>query len=1185
MTGRDRLEKANDSLVAQRNDTDSTSTFEGERRVVTILFCDVKGSTAMAENLDPEAWAQTIQRALDHLTRPVHRHAGTLAEVRGDGILAFFGAPLAHEDDPQRAVLAGLEMIEGLRGFQEQLQHERNLEFNVRVGIHTGLVVVGEVGNGQQGEYAAFGDAVNLAARMEQTAQPGTVQISAQTYRLVRKAFACRALGEIKVKGKRRPVAAYRVLGLKSQPAPLRGLARQGLHSQMVGRESEFAAAKENFERLLAGQGGILGIFGEAGIGKSRLVEEIRRNLPVDGLRWLESHALIDDASIPYWPLREILHAYAGIDDQDGEDQAWDKLENCIKALFPEQAVGAGAESNVAPAPTVAEILPYLASLLGLKVRDEYLERVKYLDGEALGKQIFLASRRFFERLAHARPVALVFEDLQWIDEASASLLEHLLPLTNQAPLLVAVLSRPSWETPAGRLVEVIERDYSAHYTVVRLVPLSQSDSVRLVHNLLEIEALPEELRSRILGKAEGNPFFLEEILRALIDLGAIRRESARGRWRATARIENLDIPDSVQRVILARIDRLEPGAKQVLRMASVIGRSFLYRVLQAVEKAKGRPDVRPGERKLDESLTELQTIELIQEKQRTPELAYIFKHALAQETTYESILLDERRRLHAQVGAAIENLFAGRLEEFYGLLAHHYAKAEAWEKAQAYLLKAADQAVHMAADSEALAHYRQALAAYGRAFGEVWDPVERAGLERKMGQAFYRRGEWNQALRFLRRGLSYLGHPLPDARWAVRAALVLEVTLQISHTLLPGLFRKYEADPAAEEQLRIYQTLEVPVAARDPEIFLLVALRMLNFCEQNNLPAGIARASAGLGIVLGEFLHLPRLAERFLRQAVSVAEGLQRPDVLGFPYTSLMSHEGIMRGEWEPALEYGRRSTGTLRKIGYLGDYSYTVFITSTILIWQGDFRRALADGQEMAQLGREAAETQTLASGLWVQGFAEQCLGQLEAASMHLKQALEVAEASGNIFLRAQAANQLGRCFLRQTQWLNALEVLESNQTYILEHNFGRAPFPNAMLQNSLATTYLLAAERSDLQERKAWLKKAGRACRAALKWGKLLRPGKPEALRLQGRYVLLQGNAARAQRWWQKSLAEAERLGMPYESGLTHLEIGRRLGERDHQKRKHLKQAEAIFAPIGAERDLAEVRKLQRDLFAPR
>ncbi len=1129
----------------------------GERRVVTLLFCDVIGSTAMAEKLDPEEWARIIQRALKYLIGQVHRHAGTVAQVMGDGILAIFGAPAAHEDDPQRAVRAGLGIIEDIRVYHEQLQRERGLDFNVRVGIHTGLVVVGNVGEGQQVEYTAVGDTVNLAARMEQTARPGTAQTSAETYRLIEQMFECEPLGEIQVKGKSRPVRTYRVIGLKAQPGPQRGLEREGLHSPLVGREAEFAAVKECLDRLIKGQGGIVGIFGEAGVGKSRLIAEIKQDAPAERLHWLEGHTLSYGQTIPYWPFQEILRCYADITNNDSEDQAWRKLESKIADLFPENAVGT--------APTVAEILPYLASLLAITVKGDFIERVKYLDGEALGKQIYLASRRFFERLARTRPVALVFEDLHWMDEASVGLLEHLLPLVESVPLMILGLSRPYRNTPAARLGEAIAKNHAADYIEIHLAPLSQDDSAQLVRNLLEIEDLPAPVRAMILSKAEGNPFFLEEILRALIDLGAIQRDPTSRRWRATAQIESLAIPDTVQGVILARLDRLEAGVKQVLRLASVIGRSFLYRVLRTIAEA--------GER-LEARLSELQAIELIQEKQRLPELEYLFKHALAQEATYESILLQTRRELHGRVGQAMETLFADRLEEFYGLLAYHYARAEAWEKAQVYLLKAADQAGRMAADGEALAHYQQAKAAYGRAFGEQWDPVERAALERKMGEAFYRRGEHREAFDYLRRALAYLKRPFPTSRWAVRRMLLREIAQQFGRSLLPGLYHPREAGPAEEEVLRIYQSMQFVMGSGDQEAFLLLSFRMLNFCQQNSLPVGIARASTGFGMAFS-FLNLSGLAEHYNQQALRLAEQLQRPDALGFAHTGLMLQEGL-RGKWEAAFEHGRRAVEALWKTGNLLEWSISIVYAGNLSIWRGDFARALAYGQQLAQSGLDAGDRASRDAGLTVLGLAEQRIGRLEEAILHLKQAIDLAEAIPIFFARVDAGNALGQCYLRQGQWQNALNTMEANQRFIVEHNMRRNPFRNSILSNNLAAAYLQAVEQSNLVDKDAWLKKAGGTCRAALKWGKTFRQGKSEAMRLQGRYEWLKGNTAQAQRWWQKSLAEAETLGMPYELGLTHWEIGRRLGER-----AHLEKAEAIFAKIGAELDLAQARELLRSL----
>ena len=406
--------------------------------------------------------------AFQHLIAPVYRYEGTLARLMGDAILSFFGAPIAHEDDPQRAVLAGLEIIRGMRSYGKQVRDKWGLDFNVRVGINTGLVVVGEVGSDLRVEYTALGDAVNMAARMEQKAEPGTVQITQDTHKLIAPLFEFEDLGGLQVKGKDEPVPAYRVLGQKAQPGRLRGLEEKGIDSPLVGRTPEFEAVTSCVERLSNGQGGIVLVIGEAGLGKSRLMSEVlRHSRDTNGRtppQWLEGHTLSFGQTISYWPFQEILRQNAGITENDSETGTWDKLESSVGALFGERS---------------AEVLPYLASLLSLEVRDEYAERVKYLDSEALGRQVFRASRLFFERLAQERPLAVVFEDLHWMDESSARLLEHLLPMVKRVPLLVCCITRPDSKTPGARVREIGAKEYAESYTEVVLAPLSLSRQLR----------------------------------------------------------------------------------------------------------------------------------------------------------------------------------------------------------------------------------------------------------------------------------------------------------------------------------------------------------------------------------------------------------------------------------------------------------------------------------------------------------------------------------------------------------------------------------------------------------------------------------------------------------------------------------------------------------------------------------
>ncbi|HEX9616545.1 MAG TPA: adenylate/guanylate cyclase domain-containing protein, partial [Anaerolineales bacterium] len=746
-------------LAAKLDAARSDGSMEGERRVVTMLFSDVRGSTAAAAQLDPEEWKGIMNGVYERMIRPVYRYEGTIARLMGDAILAFFGAPIAHEDDPQRAILAGLEIVAAIPPYRQEVQERWGVDIDVRVGVNTGTVVVGKMGTDQFMEYAAVGDAINIAARMEQTARPGTVQITEDTYRLAAPLFDFEDLGGIAVKGKEEPVHSYRVLAAKAVPGRLRGLEGHGIQSPLVGRDEEFARARAAIQRLFDGDGGILAVIGEAGLGKSRLMAELRRyEVRNSEIRWLEGYALSFGRSISYWPFQEMLRDYAGISETDTDEEAWRKFASRVEALFGDESM---------------DILPYLASLISLEVRGDYVERVKYLDAETMGQQVFRASRRFFERLARQRPLLLFFDDLHWLDESSARLIEHLLPLVRRESLLIAATARPEPDTAAAALRKAAASDFAEAYEEIALAPLTAGDSAQLVDNLLAIDNLPGALRQTITQKADGNPFFLEEIIRSLIDGGAIAQDQDSGRWRATEGIHEVIIPDTLQGVIMARIDRLDDEVKQVLGAASVIGRSFFYRVLKAIQAA--------GEA-LDQHLEELRQVELIRELQSTPELEYIFRHAIAQEVTYENLLLQRRRELHSRVGEAIERLFADRLDEFYGLLAYHFTRAEKWEKAQDYLFKAGDQAGTIAADREALVNYRQALQAYERAFGDRWDPAQHADIERKIGQTLLRLGDLVGGLDHLEEALKLLGQPAPSNKWAVRMFLLREALRQMGH-------------------------------------------------------------------------------------------------------------------------------------------------------------------------------------------------------------------------------------------------------------------------------------------------------------------------------------------------------------------------------------------------------------------
>ncbi len=682
-------------LLAKLESARTGGGMEGERRVVTMLFCDVKGSTAAASGMDPEEWAEIINEAFEQMIPPIYKYEGTVARLMGDGILAFFGAPIAHEDDPQRAVLAGLEIVESFRRSRLATRNSQ-LALDVRVGINTGLVVVGAVGSDMRMEYTALGDAINLAARMEQTAQPGSIQIAEATHKLIAPLFEMETLEAVEVKGKAEPVRAWRVLRAKAQPGSLRGIT--GLRSELVGREQETAQLRAALAAVQDGRGQIVSVMGEAGLGKSRLVAELRDELAASAdnrLQWLEGRSLSYETAAPYAPFVDILNNCLGVQPDRDDDANYGQLKRQVAALFPQNA---------------DEVAPFLASVLGLEVAGLDGERLRFLEPPQLRGMTFAHVASYFERLAGDAPLVLFFDDLHWIDPSSLELLESLLPLTDRAALLIVLAFRPRRQEPSWRLHETAQRDFSHRYSPISLQPLDQQHARQLVGNLLHVEDLPEKVRQLILDKSEGNPFFVEEVIRSLLDAQLVVRENSH--WRATKEIVNIAVPDTLNGVISARLDRLDDATRGVAQVASVIGREFDFATLAALFD---RPDG------IEEHLADLVRKDLVREKSRQPRRIYSFKHVLSQEAAYNSMLLSRRREVHLKAAQAM----TAHSPERAGEIARHFLEARQPAQALPHLVVAGEQAAKAYASAEATGFFQQAVDL--RASVEDWTYVRRA--------------------------------------------------------------------------------------------------------------------------------------------------------------------------------------------------------------------------------------------------------------------------------------------------------------------------------------------------------------------------------------------------------------------------------------------------------------------------
>ncbi len=658
-------------IRAEQAAMESRGATEGERKTITALFADLKGSTALIEGLDPEDARAIIDPALHVMMDAVHRYDGYVAQALGDGIFALFGAPIAHEDHPQRALYAALRMQEDMRRYSDQLRLKGGVPLHIRVGVNTGEVVVRSIRKDDlHADYVPVGHSTNLAARMEQMATPGSIVISEYTRKLTEGYFELQALGAADIKGMEEPLNVYEVIGAGPLRTRLQIAARRGL-TRFVGRHSEMDHMRRALAQAKAGHGQIVGMMGEPGLGKSRLCYEFKLTSQ-SGCLVLDAFSVSYGKGSPYLPVIELLKTYFQIQPQDDERTRREKVTG--KVLTLERSL--------------EDTLPYLFALLGI---DDPASSLQQMDAQIRRRRTFEALKNLFLRDSLNEPLILVFEDLHWIDAETQGFLDALSESVASARLLLLVNYRPEYRHEWGQ---------KSYYSQLHLAPLGKDEAEELLAFLLGDAASLQDLTQLILERTEGTPFFMEEVVQTLAEEGVLVGE--RGHYQLEQTPIELHIPPTVQGVLAARIDRLAAEEKELLQQLSVIGRELpLGLVLEVIGES---------EADLYRVLSALQNKEFLYERPVLREVEYIFKHALTQEVAYGTVLHDRRKALHERTGQVIEDLYPASLEDYYGQLAHHYGRSDNTEKAIEYLHLAGQQAVQRSATEDAMRSLTTAL-------------------------------------------------------------------------------------------------------------------------------------------------------------------------------------------------------------------------------------------------------------------------------------------------------------------------------------------------------------------------------------------------------------------------------------------------------------------------------------------
>jgi predicted ATPase/class 3 adenylate cyclase len=1107
-------------LLARLANAPQEASQQGEHRLAAILFANVHGLGEIADRLGPGNEPQIVSALNQYLVameREIQRFGGVINTIdlnkQGDKLFTSFGAPLAHEDDAERAVHAALAMQEKLSQISHSLPTEAglpDLHLAQKIGISFGYLFAGYVGTSWRHDYSVMGDDTNLAARLMAKAELGTVLVSGDVRRKVQAVFELTPRGEVMLKGKSEPIATFIVDGLRALPEPMRGL--EGMRSPLVGRQTEWDQLQTALNKLQSGQGQIGSVIGEAGLGKSRLVAEMREG--VRSVRWVEGRCLSYTETVSFWPIQELVRQLVGVRLDDSERVAWARLLDVLEHRLPSE------EGRT--------LLPYLGSFLNLPLEEDMQEQIRYLDAEALQRRTFVALATLVETYARAEsnPLVLVLEDIHWLDQASQALLEHLMSLVNRVPLMLLFVYRPERAKACWQIHEKAAREFSHCITQITLNPLTLNGSQQLLANLAGIERWPAQTREILLNRAEGNPLYLEEVLRALIDDGALVRKDD-GHWQVSGDVESFQVPDTLQGVMMARLDRMEEPQRWTARVASVAGRVFPFDVLTHVQEGDSN--------QISQHMVALQQHEIVHETQRVPKLEYTFKHSMMQEVCYRSLLTRTRRRYHRKIAEYLEAHLTDdevEAESNNALIAHHAFAGQDWARALRYQMLAGQQAQKLFANYEAIDHFKKALqsAEHLNATDE-----QRQTIHIALGKLLTITNRYDEALKHLQQALSQ-AEAQDDKNTQAHACRWLAHLHEVRGEYPPALewvnrgldaLGNQETAEAAELSLVAGW---VHTRQGDYDNALERCQESLRIAQQLDKVTALARAYNLLGHITRLLGHSAMAIEHFqqaleLNQRAGDIDGQARAQ-------NQIANACFGLGRWQEAERHFRQARETFDQIGD----RYNRAVTDNNLGWIALNQGRLDDALRFYQAGLQSAE-----------------------------------QIGGSPWMLGGFHNNLGATYIRRGDVEAACEHLRISQEHY-EQAQARDWLPE--LNRHCAEVALLAND----------LAKAETCGQDALKLARemTMRGEEGSTLRVLGEIAEAQGQADLAAQRLQQSIEIQAEVGDEYERARSQLALTRLYisQEKPDDGAALLDKCTPVFERLGAALDLDAARALRAD-----